>query len=490
MKKGRLKFGPSNANLDMKLNELTIEEAHRGLVNADFSSVDLVDSCFAQIKKQDNKINAFISLTEELAYKAAEKVDEKRKSKKRLGILEGIPVSVKDNILVEGAKATAGSKILSSYIAAYDATVVQKLKFNGAAIIGKTNMDEFAMGSSGETSYFGPTKNPRDLERVAGGSSSGSAAAVASDETIFALGSDTGGSVRQPAALCGVVGFKPTYGRVSRHGLMAMASSLDQIGTLTKTVKDAVYVFEAISGQDKFDSTTADKPTEIVAKIGASIKEKKIGIAKEFFIDGMDKEIAGKIKKAIYQLAEFGAEIVEVSLPRVKYALAAYYILMPAEVSSNLARYDGVRYGFRAPAKNLLEMYLRTRQEGFGEEARRRVMLGTYVLSAGYYDAYYKKAQQVRRLIKDDFDNVFKKVDCLATPTSPCVAFGLGEKFDDPLTMYLADIFTVSANVAGLPAISIPCGKAQGLPIGLQFIGNYFDEALLLNIAHQAENIF
>lgn len=473
----------------MSLNTLTIEEAHRGLVNKEFSSRELTRACFETIKKQDKKLNAFISLTEDKAYEMAEAVDRKIKKSEEIGVLAGIPLAVKDNILVEGAKATAGSKILSTYVAAYDATVVDRLKRIGAVILGKANLDEFAMGSSGETSFFGSTKNPRDLTKVPGGSSSGPAAAVASDEAIYALGSDTGGSVRQPASFCGIVGLKPTYGRVSRHGLMAMASSLDQIGTLTKTVKDAAFVFEAIAGLDKFDSTTVDKKADAVSLINKSIKGLKVGVAKDFFIKGMDENVKRTVKTAIKKLEGLGAEIVEVNLPLVKYALAVYYILMPAEVSSNLARYDGVRYGARSSGGNLLEMYLKTRREGFGEEARRRIMLGTYVLSAGYYDAYYKKAQQVRHLIKDDFDKAFEKVNCLVSPTSPSVAFGLGEKFDDPLTMYLADIFTVSANIAGLPAVSIPCGEVDKLPVGLQLIGKYFDEQTLFQAAYQLERV-
>ncbi|MFH0779756.1 MAG: Asp-tRNA(Asn)/Glu-tRNA(Gln) amidotransferase subunit GatA [Parcubacteria group bacterium] len=471
----------------MKLNTLTIADAHNGLINKDFSSVELTKACFDSIRKNEKKLNAFITLTEDLAFKQAENVDKKIQNKKKINILEGVPAAIKDNILVEGVKATAGSKILSSYVAAYDATVVDRLKKAGAVILGKTNMDEFAMGSSGETSFFGPTKNPIDLEKVPGGSSSGSTVAVASDEAIFSLGSDTGGSVRQPAALCGIVGFKPTYGRVSRHGLLAMASSFDQIGTLTKTVQDAASVFEAISGVDKFDSTVVGKEFHVTSEFKQGLTGMRIGVPKEYFIKGMDKSVEDCVENSIKQLENLGAEIVEVSLPTTPYALAAYYILMPAEVSSNLARYDGVRYGFRAEAKNLLEMYLKTRREGFGEEARRRIMLGTYVLSSGYYDAYYKKAQQVRRLIKEDFDNVFKSVDCLVTPTTPAVAFNIGEKFDNPLTMYLEDIFTVSANVAGVPAISVPCGLADGMPVGLQFIGNYFGESAMFRAANNFE---
>lgn len=472
----------------MKLNTLTIVEAHKGLLNKDFSSVDLTKSCLDAIRTQDEKLNAFISVMEDKAYEQAEKVDSKLKnSKKEISFLEGIPVALKDNILVEGVKCTAGSKILSKYVATYDATVVGKLREAGAVIVGKTNMDEFAMGSSGETSNFGATKNPVDKTKVPGGSSSGSTVAVAANESIYALGSDTGGSVRQPASFCGVVGFKPTYGAISRHGLIAMASSFDQIGTLSKTVEDAAYIFETLAGQDKFDSTTVKQKHSVVPTLNDDIKGLTIGLPKEFFSDAMDQEVAVQVKASIKKLEDLGAKVKEVSLPKTKYALSIYYILMPAEVSSNLARFDGVRYGYRAESENLLEMYLKTRREGLGDEVRRRIMLGTYVLSSGYYDAYYKKAQQVRRLIKEDFDKVFQEVDVLAMPTTPTPAFSLKEKFDDPMTMYLADIFTVSANVAGLPAISVPSGLVNKLPVGIQFYGKHFDEATLLKIAHKLD---
>ena len=472
----------------MKLNTLTIEEAHKGLKNKDFSAVELTKSCLDAIRVKDEKLNAFITVTEDRAFQQAEKVDSKIKSdKKPLAKLEGIPVAIKDNILVEGVKCTAGSKILSKYVATYDATVIEKLKSAGSVILGKTNMDEFAMGSSGETSNFGPTKNPVDITKVPGGSSSGSTVSVASNESIFALGSDTGGSVRQPASFCGVVGFKPTYGAISRHGLIAMASSFDQIGTLTKTVKDAACAYETLAGVDKFDATSVKQTLKVLEGLDKDIKGIRIGVPKEFFIDGMDQEVATLVKIAIKKLESLGAEIKEVSLPKTKYSLAIYYILMPAEVSSNLARFDGVRYGYRAEAENLLEMYLKTRREGFGDETRRRLMLGTYVLSSGYYEAYYKKAQQVRRLIKEEFDTVYKEVDLLVMPTTPTPAFSLKEKFDDPLTMYLADIFTVSANVAGLPAISIPAGDVNNLPVGVQLYGKHFDEATLLRVAHHLE---
>jgi len=469
------------------LNKLTIEEAHRGLEAKQFSAVELAKSCFDTIRDKDEKLNAFISLTEDKAYQEAEKVDKKIKLNQEINVLQGIPVAIKDNILVQGIKATAGSKILSDYVATYDATVVNRLKAQGAVIIGKTNLDEFAMGSSGEASYFGIARNPHDTKKVPGGSSSGSAVAVAAHETIFALGSDTGGSVRQPAGFCGVIGFKPSYGRISRHGLMAMASGFDQIGTLTKSVRDAAFVFQEIAGKDDFDSTTIDRDTAIMQDFGHDIQGLKIGVPKEFFVKGMDPEVEKSVKTAIKRLEKLGADIIEISLPLSKYALATYYILMTAEVSSNMARYDGVRYGYRADAGNLSEMYQKTRSQGLGEEVRRRIMLGTYVLSSGYYDAYYKKAQQVRRLIKQDFDKAFEKVDCLVSPTSPSVAFDIGEKFDDPLIMYLADIFTISANIAGLPAISLPCGKIGKLPVGIQFMAKQFAEDKLLNTAYVLE---
>ena len=472
----------------MELNKLTIKKAHEGLKKKEFSSVELTKACLKRIKKIDKKINSFINLTEDKAIVAAELADQKIKAGEKLNYLEGIPVAIKDNILVRGEKCTAGSKILENYNAAYDATVVEKLKDKGMVLLGKTNMDEFAMGSSTETSHFGPTKNPWDLERVPGGSSGGSVTAVISGESIYSLGSDTGGSVRQPASFCGAVGLKPTYGRVSRYGLMAMASSLDQISPVTKTVEDSALVLNSIVGHDPNDSTSVYKDDKNFEKdLNKDIKGLKIGVPKEYFVAGMDKGTEENVRNAIKKLEEMGAKIEEVSLPYSEYALAVYYIIMPAEVSANLARYDGVKYGYRAKGKDLFETYLKTRSQGFGDEARRRIMLGTYALSAGYYDAYYLKAQKVRTLIKQDFEKAFKKVDCLVTPTAPTVAFKLGEKFDDPLTMYLADIFTVSVNVAGLPAISVPCGFSRNLPVGLQIIGNYFDEAKILQVAHHYE---
>lgn len=473
----------------MKMNELNIVSAHEGLINKEFTSVELAKACFDAIREKDEELNAFISLTEDQAYQEAEKIDKKINEGSKIGVLEGIPIALKDNILVAGVKATAGSKMLEHYVAPYDATVVERLKKNGAIIIGKTNMDEFAMGSSGENSHFGPTKNPHDLKRVPGGSSSGSAAAVAAHETICALGTDTGGSVRCPASFCGIVGFKPTYGRHSRHGIIPMGSSFDQVGTLTKTVRDAGILFESMAGKDAFDATSADKKVKVVEEIGKSVSGMKIGVPKEYFAEGLDEKVGAVIKESIKKLEAAGAEIVELSLPNIKYALNVYYILMPAEVSSNLARFDGVRFGYRADAENLQEMYLKTRRDGFGDEVRRRIMLGTFVLSSGYYDAYYKKAQQVRRLIKNDFENAFKQVDCLISPTMPTTAFKIGEKMDDPLSMYLADIYTVAANVAGLPAIVVPVGSVKKMPVGAHLMAGQFEEGKLFRVAGMLETL-
>ena len=461
--------------------------AHEGLVKKEFSSVELAKACFDAIREKDEELNAFISLTEDQAYEDAEKVDKKINKDTKIGSLEGVPIAIKDIICVAGVKATAGSKMLANYVAPYDATVIQKLKKAGAVIIGKTNMDEFAMGSSGETSHFGPTKNPVDLKRVPGGSSSGSAAAVAADETICALGTDTGGSVRCPASFCGIVGFKPSYGRHSRHGIMPMASSFDQVGTLTKTVRDSAILFEAMAGKDPFDPTTSDKKVKVAEEIGKDIAGMKIGVPAEYFAEGLDEGVSAVIKEAIAKLEKRGATIVDISLPRIKYALNVYYILMAAEASSNLARLDGVRFGYRADAENLQEMYLKTRRDGFGDEVRRRIMLGTFVLSSGYYDAYYKKACQARRLIREDFDRAFEVVDCLISPTMPTTAFKLGEKFNDPMAMYLADIYTVSANVAGIPAIVVPAGSAKKLPVGAQLMTKAFEEAKLFRVAGALE---
>lgn len=473
----------------MKLNELTIKQAHEGLQQKKFSSVELTKACFEQIKKTDDKINAFITTSEEQALKTAEAADKAGDFTKSL---TGIPVAIKDLFCTKDIKTTAASKILENYIPPYSASSVKKIEEQKGVIAGKVNLDEFACGSSTESSYFGPTKNPWDLARVPGGSSGGSVAAIAADQALYSLGTDTGGSIRQPAALCGVAGLKPTYGRVSRYGVVAMASSLDQVGPITKTVEDAAIVLGEIAGQDKKDSTTV--PVEVPdyqAAIKKDIKGLKIGIPQEFFIEGMDPAVEKTVREAIKKLEELGAEVSEVSLPHSAYGLAVYYIIMPSELSSNLARYDGIRYGSPAKAKDLLEHYLNTRARGFGAEIRRRVMLGTYALSSGYYDAYYLKAQKVRTLIKQDFEKVFNQVDCLVTPTTPTAAFKLGEKVENPLTMYLNDIFTVTANIAGIPGLSVPCGfvkPADGdkeLPVGLQILGRQFDEEAILRVGHQ-----
>jgi len=476
----------------MPLNELTLKQASDGLRRGEFSSVELTTAVFEQIKKTDSDIGAFLSLDEERALNQAKDIDEARSVGKELDALAGIPVAVKDNMLVKGLKCTSGSRILENYTAPYDATAVSRLKEKGAIIIGKTNMDEFAMGSSTENSAFQKTKNPRDPERVPGGSSGGSAAAVAANETIFSLGSDTGGSIRQPASFCGVVGLKPTYGAVSRFGLMAMASSLDQIGPLAKNVQDAKIVFDAIKGKDAFDSTSVNVSTSDVDTLipTSDVKKLKIGMPKEYFAEGIDSGVEKLVKEAIKKLQDNGAEIKEISLPHSEYALACYYIIMPCEVSANLARYDGIKYGFsERSGDNLFDVYTRSRQHGFGPEPRRRIMLGTYALSAGYYDAYYLKAQKARTLIKQDFEKTFNEIDVIITPTSPTPAFRFGEKTDDPIKMYLSDIYTVPVNLAGLPALSMPCGQVGNLPVGLQIIGPQFGEEMIFQTASWLEDI-
>lgn len=433
-------------------------------------------------------MHAYISLDEEGALRKAEEVDARVARGEEVGVLAGVPVAVKDNICIKGMRTTCASKILENFVSPYDATVVEKLKAADAVFLGKTNLDEFAMGSSTENSYFGPTRNPHDPERVPGGSSGGSAAALAAGEAVLALGSDTGGSIRQPASFCGVVGLKPTYGRVSRYGLVAFASSLDQIGPMAKNVKDTALLLNVISGYDPKDSTSA--PVEVpdfTKALDEGIEGIRIGLPREYFAEGLEDEVREKVLEAVDILEGEGAEVVEVSLPHTKYAIATYYIVAPAEASSNLARYDGVKYGFRADGRDLYEMYCNTRSQGFGEEVKRRIMLGTYTLSAGYYEAYYLKALKVRTLIKQDFEEVFETCDLLATPTSPTVAFRLGEKVADPLTMYLSDVYTVSVNLAGLPGISVPCGSSDGLPVGLQLIGRPFDEETLLRVAYVVE---
>ncbi|UZE93152.1 MAG: Asp-tRNA(Asn)/Glu-tRNA(Gln) amidotransferase subunit GatA [Candidatus Nealsonbacteria bacterium] len=475
----------------MELINLTIKKVHQGLLKKEFSAVELTKAYLEKIKKEDKKIHSFLTVSEDSALSEAKKVDEMISKEKEISFLAGSPVAIKDNILVEGIKCTAGSKILENYIAPYDATCIKELKEQGAVILAKTNLDEFAMGSSTENSAFGPTKNPIDLTRVPGGSSGGSAAAVAANFCLFALGSDTGGSIRQPASFCGLVGLKPTYGSVSRYGLIAFASSLDQIGPITKTVQDCKIVFDVIKGKDPLDSTSVESK---ISNIQYPISNLVIGVPKEYFVEGTDPEVIKLIKKAIKKYEKEGAKIEEVSLPHTEYALPCYYIIAPSEASANLARYDGIKYGYSISnnptikqSNNLLNVYLKSRGEGFGNEVRRRIMLGTYALSSGYYEAYYVRAQKVRTLIKKDFDKAFEKVDVIFTPTSPTPAFKLGERAKDPLQMYLSDIFTASVNLAGLPAISVSCGRVQNLPVGLQIIGKPFEEEKIMNIAEVLE---
>jgi len=452
------------------------------------TSKNIIDSVYQRIDAVEDRIKAYVTLTRDEATGMSHAADSRLAAGSH-GMVTGIPIAIKDNLCTKGIRTTCSSKILSNFVPPYESSVTAALADQAYVLTGKTNLDEFAMGSSTENSGFHTTRNPWDIERIPGGSSGGSAAAVAAGECIAALGSDTGGSIRQPAALCGVVGMKPTYGRVSRYGLVAFASSLDQIGPITKNVRDSALLLNIISGRDRKDSTSA--PVEVpdfTANLGQDIKGLRIGIPQEYLIDGMDPEVEAAIREAIKQLESLGAIPVEVSLPHSGYAVATYYLLATSEASSNLARYDGVKYGFRAEGKDLMEMYMKTRAQGFGPEVKRRIMLGTYALSSGYYDAYYKKAQQVRTLIKDDFEKAFQKVDLIVTPTTPTPAFKLGEKTDDPLQMYLADIFTISVNLAGAPGISVPCGFTTGnLPVGLQLIGRHFDEATVLKAAYAYE---
>jgi len=460
------------------------------LRRGEITSRDIVDSIFQRISQVEHKLHSFVTLTEELAYEQAEEAGRRFSSGNNLSSLTGIPISIKDIICTQGLLTTCASKILSNFIPPYDGTVIKRLREAGAVFVGKTNMDEFGMGSSTETSYFGVTKNPWDLGRIPGGSSGGSAAAVASDECIASLGTDTGGSVRQPAALCGVVGLKPSYGRVSRFGLIAYASSLDQIGPITKDVMDCAILMKEIAGHDPLDSTSARIPVpDYCRSLAQGIKGMRIGVPKEYFVEGIDPDVERAVKDALRIFEKLGATCDEVSLPHTEYALAAYYIIAPAEASSNLARYDGVKYGYRTEsAESLLDMYMKTRAEGFGTEVKRRIMLGTYALSAGYYEAYYKKAQQVRTLVKKDFDEAFEHFHVLVTPTSPTPAFRIGERLDDPLKMYLSDVYTIPINLAGITALSIPCGFShEGLPIGLQIIGKQFQEDVVLRVAYAFE---
>ncbi len=474
----------------MDLPFLTIREVSELIKRKEISPVELTRLVLNRIDEIDSRIHAYISVLRDGANYAAKESERLISSGTYIGPLHGVPVSIKDIFLMKGTRTTCGSKILENFVSPYDATVVEKLRSAGAIIIGKNNMDEFAMGSSTENSYFGPTRNPWDLQRVPGGSSGGSAASVAASLCFASIGTDTGGSIRQPAALCGIVGLKPTYGRVSRFGMIAFASSLDQAGPLTKTVEDAALMLNVIAGGDPRDSTSVHIPVpDYTRHIVDGIKGIRVGIPKEYFIKGIDAEIEESVKTAISVIEDLGGSIEEISLPHTEYAVSVYYILAPSEASSNLARYDGVRYGFRVSGANSLrDMYMRTRAQGFGAEVKRRIMIGTYALSAGYYDAYYLKAQRVRTLIKRDFEEAFKRVDVIVTPTSPETAFKIGEKTDDPLKMYLSDIFTIPCNLVGLPGISVPCGfTSDGLPIGLQILGKPFDEGTLLRVAHSYE---
>ena len=471
------------------LNQLTISAALARLTRREISARELTQSCLDQIQRVDGRIKAFISHDAADALTQADRADHQIGAG-RGGPLAGIPIAVKDVLSVKGQPLNCGSKILGNYVSPYDATVIEKLRASGAVVFGRLNMDEFAMGSSTENSAFQTTRNPWDITRIPGGSSGGSAAAVAADECLATLGSDTGGSIRQPAALCGCVGFKPTYGRVSRYGLVAFASSLDQIGPFTKDVRDSALLLNVISGLDPRDSTSLPQPVpDYTAALGASVKGLKLGLPKEYMIGGLDPEVKQAVDAAVKELEKQGAEIVEISLPHTDYAVATYYIVATAEASANLARFDGIRYGQRVEGANPLDLYSNTRGQGFGPEVKRRIILGTYVLSSGYYDAYYLRAQKVRTLIRQDFLKAFERVDAIVTPTTPTAAFKAGEKSDDPLQMYLSDIFTISCNLAGIPGVSISCGftKSPRLPIGLQLLGKPFGEETLLSLAHAYE---
>jgi aspartyl-tRNA(Asn)/glutamyl-tRNA(Gln) amidotransferase subunit A len=468
------------------MHEKTIKQLADDLGNGKFSSEELTRSYLARIEKYDGQLNSFVTVTAEQALAEARAADAARKAGKA-GLLTGVPIAQKDIFCTDGVKTTCGSKMLDNFIAPYDATVVGKFKAAGMPMLGKTNMDEFAMGSSNETSFYGAVKNPWDVQAVPGGSSGGSAAVVAARLAPAATGTDTGGSIRQPAALCGISGIKPTYGRVSRYGMIAFASSLDQGGPMARTAEDCALLLGVMAGFDPRDSTSVDAPVpDYSAHLNDSIAGLKIGLPKEYFGEGLDSSVAKVIEDAINEYKKLGAEIVEVSLPNTSLAVPAYYVVAPAECSSNLSRFDGVRFGYRCDSpRDLVDLYKRSRGEGFGAEVKRRIMVGTYVLSAGYYDAYYLKAQKIRQLISNDFKQAFEKVDVIMGPTAPTVAFNLGEKTNDPVTMYLSDIYTIAVNLAGLPGMSIPAGFVGQRPVGLQLIGKYFDETRLLNIAHK-----
>ena len=474
----------------MDPQSLTIDATRAAVQERRTTATAFAEDFCQRIEKQDPLIGAYLTLSKERALAKASEIDALAAKGEKLPPLGGVPVAIKDVMATRGVLTTAGSKILGNYVPPYDCTAVARMEAAGAVVLGKLNCDEFAMGSSNENSAWRPVRNPRDLSRVPGGSSGGSAAAVAANMAVATLGSDTGGSIRQPASFCGVVGLMPTYGRVSRYGLIAFASSLDRIGPLAKTVKDAALVLRTIAGRDPMDSTSADVPVpDYVAELEKPVRGLKLGVPKEYFGEGLDDEVRKAVEAAIQKLAKLGCEIVPISLPHTKYAIPTYYIVATAEASSNLARFDGVRYGYRASdAHGLSEMYRRSRDQGLGAEVKRRIMLGTYALSAGYYDAYYLKAQKVRTLLAQDFALVFDKVDAIVTPTSPTAAFKLGEKVDDPLAMYLADIFTVTANLAGIPGISLPCGATkERLPIGLQILAKHFDEGTILQVGHAFE---
>ena len=475
----------------MSLHKLTLCELQKKFTAGEVTAKEIVRAYFLRIGQVEPKVKAYVTTQKEQAMVDAAALDDSLKGWRKTQPMMGMPLAIKDNLCTEGVTTTCSSRMLQNFVPPYDATVIAKLRAQGYLLLGKTNLDEFAMGSSTENSAFGPSRNPWNLQCVPGGSSGGSAAAVAADECAAALGSDTGGSIRQPAAFCGVVGLKPTYGRVSRYGLIAFASSLDQIGPITKDVADAAFLLGVIAGHDPMDSTSADVPVPDYTKAlkKKDLKKLKVGIPAEFFAEGLDPEVEQAVRAAIEELKSLGGEIKEIQLPRTDAAVAVYYVIATAEASSNLARFDGVKFGLRSKdTKDLLDLYTKTRQEGFGPEVKRRIMLGTYALSSGYYDAYYGKAQAVRTLIRQDFDEAFKEVDLIVTPVTPTPAFQLGEKSADPLQMYLSDIFTISVNLAGLPAIALPCGFSKaGLPIGLQLIGRAFQEDTLLRAAHAYE---
>ncbi len=476
----------------MELCDQNAWELAEMLKKGEVSSREITESVFKRIDEKEEELNAFITLTRETAVRQADKADERFRKGENVSPLNGIPIAFKDNLCTLGIRTTCGSHMLNNHIPTYTATSVEKIMTSGGVLVGKTNLDEFAMGSSTEHSLFGPTRNPVDTDCVPGGSSGGSATAVASGECILALGTDTGGSIRQPCAFCGVAGIKPTYGRVSRYGLISYASSLDQIGAIGRSVKDTAMLLNIICGHDRLDTTSADvERPDFLTSLDKDLKGIRIGLPKEYFIEGLDPQIKDLIMKAVSLLEKNGADVVDISLPHTEYAVSTYYLIATAEASSNLARYDGVKYGFRSKkdVPDSVKMYEATRSEGFGKEVKRRIMLGTYVLSAGYYDAYYLKAQKARTLIKEDFDRAFENVDCIITPVSPCLPFKLGEKMSDALQMYLVDIYTVSLNLSGLPGMSIPCGMADGLPVGLQIIGNAFDEETVLQVGNAYEQI-